>query len=452
MSVGIPGIGIGALFYVISALLMVVLELYRTIRGRSSLARWRVVGHQAAIAVCIILLTVVALWSLHLIVPASAYLDIRLGNAQGTGVGAGPSEPLVAALTTISTMPMLGTLVFLALVFCLAEAMPWVAGRAQSLPGSLHLGEGLAPRKQRAAPESAYLDIQLGNAQGTGAGAGRGAAGSYYRWYLMAYAALLVVAVGTASIQALALILIRDNYPEVSQVREPLISQTPSHVSSHVSRVGGEENERAWPQQEDKEQSADGKDDNHRPEQHNGPSHAGTEGDRGPVRTGQDQGGHLLAQGPRSVTPTQSAPPSAQKEPAAAKPEAASTLPPAEVPAQITATGVPVKGSGRGETGNIFPGSQDGDRFDMQIRVGTDDPVRITGNPVATRKRFRTSIANGAPNVSGLGGALAGCGTARARARCAGGMVAEDNCDATPFLPCSSRTRARPRAPARKPR
>src|SRR5215203_6908142 len=108
MTAGIPGIGIGALFYVISALLMVVLELYRTIRGRSSLARWRIVGRQATIAACIILLTVVALWCLHLIVPASAYLDIRLGNAQGTGAGAGPGGPLVAVFITIleSAMPI----------------------------------------------------------------------------------------------------------------------------------------------------------------------------------------------------------------------------------------------------------------------------------------------------------------------------------------------------------
>jgi hypothetical protein len=102
------------------------------------------------------------------------------------------------------------------------------------------------------------------------------------------------------------------------------------------------------------------------------------------VRTGQDPGGHFLAQGPRTTaTATQSAPLSAQREPAAAKPEAASTPPPAEAPTQITAASVPVKGSGRGETGNISAGPRDGDRFRIQIRVGADDPVRITGNPVS---------------------------------------------------------------------
>jgi cytoskeletal protein RodZ len=230
--------------------------------------------------------------------------------------------------------------------------------------------------------------------------------------YLSSAALLALVAV------ALALILPRDSQPAaVSQVREPLISQAPSQAS----RVGGEENAPARPQQEDEEQSADGKSYNHLSEQHNGPSGADTEGDGGPVRTEQDPGGRFLAQGPRTATATQSASPSAQKEPAAAKPEAASTPPPAEAPAQITATGVPVKGSGRatpppaqapaqvtattppaaeapaqvtatgvpvagsggGETGNISPGPRNGDRFDIQIRVGADDPVRITGNPVS---------------------------------------------------------------------
>jgi hypothetical protein len=373
MSVGIPGIGIGAVFYVISALLMVVLELYRTIRGRSSLARWRVVGHQAAIAACIILLMVVAMWSLRLIVPASTHLDIRVGNALGTGAGSGPGGPLVAAF--------LGTLVGLSLVFCLVRALLWVAGRPQSLPGSLRFGEGLAPQKQRAAPGSAHLDIR------DWYGIWTRDAGSNYRGHLMGSAALLVVAVGAV---AIALILMRGNYSAVSQVREPLISQAPSQVS----RVGGEENARARPQQEDKEQSADGTSYNHRPEQYDGPLDADTRGGGGPVRTEHDTGAHFLAQDSRTSTATQSAPSSAQNGPAASSVAAASTAPPAEVPAQMTATGVPVTGSGRGETGNISPGSQHSDRFDIQIRVGADDPVRITGNPVSDELARRASATS----------------------------------------------------------
>jgi hypothetical protein len=101
MSVGIPGIGLGARFYVIAALLMVVFELYRTVRGRSSLARWRVVGRQAGIAACVVVATVVAVRILLTIVSGSAYHDIPVGDAQETGAGAGPGGQLVAALITI---------------------------------------------------------------------------------------------------------------------------------------------------------------------------------------------------------------------------------------------------------------------------------------------------------------------------------------------------------------
>jgi hypothetical protein len=64
--------------------------------------------------------------------------------------------------------------------------------------------------------------------------------------YLGSAALLILVAV------ALALALSRDSQPAVvSQVRGPLISQAPSQVSP----VGGEENERAWVQQEDDEKT-----------------------------------------------------------------------------------------------------------------------------------------------------------------------------------------------------
>lgn len=50
MTVGIPGTGIGGLFYLTLALAMPVRELWLTVRGRSSLARWRIVAYQWGIA------------------------------------------------------------------------------------------------------------------------------------------------------------------------------------------------------------------------------------------------------------------------------------------------------------------------------------------------------------------------------------------------------------------
>lgn len=51
---GLPGTGLGGLFYVLLALWMPVAELYATLRGRSSRDRWRVVGTQFAMACAVV--------------------------------------------------------------------------------------------------------------------------------------------------------------------------------------------------------------------------------------------------------------------------------------------------------------------------------------------------------------------------------------------------------------
>jgi hypothetical protein len=59
MTAGLPGAGIGGLFYFCLVLLMPVRELYLTARGRSSLARWKTVGFQFSMVSGIFL----ALWT-----------------------------------------------------------------------------------------------------------------------------------------------------------------------------------------------------------------------------------------------------------------------------------------------------------------------------------------------------------------------------------------------------
>jgi Na+/melibiose symporter-like transporter len=46
VAAGLPGFGLGGLFFILSALLAPGRELWRTARGRSSLAAWRGVGRQ----------------------------------------------------------------------------------------------------------------------------------------------------------------------------------------------------------------------------------------------------------------------------------------------------------------------------------------------------------------------------------------------------------------------
>lgn len=50
MTAGLPGVGIGGIFYLISALLMPVHELFRLVRGESSVERWRLVARQWVLA------------------------------------------------------------------------------------------------------------------------------------------------------------------------------------------------------------------------------------------------------------------------------------------------------------------------------------------------------------------------------------------------------------------
>jgi hypothetical protein len=54
MSAGLPGLGLGGLFFIFSALLAPVPELWRTLRGRSDLASWRAIGRQLAQALAMV--------------------------------------------------------------------------------------------------------------------------------------------------------------------------------------------------------------------------------------------------------------------------------------------------------------------------------------------------------------------------------------------------------------
>ena len=50
MTAGLPGVGIGGIFYLASAILMPVRSLYAVVTGRAHDARWRMALRQAAIA------------------------------------------------------------------------------------------------------------------------------------------------------------------------------------------------------------------------------------------------------------------------------------------------------------------------------------------------------------------------------------------------------------------
>src|SRR5919106_951000 len=110
MSAGLPGLGLGGLFFVLLALLAPFVELIRTARGRSSVAAWRTVGRQVALALTMV---------------AAVELTLRLLYALVDATGlAGPlsdRSPTVLALRPIGI-----TLGLLACVLAAAKAMQLV--------------------------------------------------------------------------------------------------------------------------------------------------------------------------------------------------------------------------------------------------------------------------------------------------------------------------------------
>ena len=71
MTVGVPGVGFGGIFYLIGALVMPVREVVRTARGERNVQRWAVVATQWSLAASIL----VALWATgwvlgHVLTPA----------------------------------------------------------------------------------------------------------------------------------------------------------------------------------------------------------------------------------------------------------------------------------------------------------------------------------------------------------------------------------------------
>jgi cytoskeleton protein RodZ len=257
-----------------------------------------------------------------------------------------------------------------------AEALSRELRRRQTLRGEPQYVE--PPRRD-------YFDrslIFLGGAAGAGregtieeeedAGTASSSAGGN-RVYLASAALLVLVAV------ALALTIPSDGQPAVSQVREPLVSQGPSQMY----RVASEENGRTRPQEDDES-------DRRRPKQRSG----AFDEDAVQTRTGQNGSGEHLAQGLRPATATPRASPAARKEPATAEPEATVTPPSGGAPDRVNVAGAPVKGAGRvpppnargpREPSAAAQGPRGGGDFNVRIVVGSDDLIRITGDPANGR-------------------------------------------------------------------
>jgi hypothetical protein len=69
MNIGTPGSGLGGLFYLISALIMLPTELWTTVKGKSSRQRWMLVVTQIGMGLGMIGTTLLTVWIIGLIFP-----------------------------------------------------------------------------------------------------------------------------------------------------------------------------------------------------------------------------------------------------------------------------------------------------------------------------------------------------------------------------------------------
>lgn len=138
MTVGLPGAGIGGLFYLMAALLMPVRELGRTLRGRSSLARWGLVGRQFANAAGIAAGTWATGW---LIVIGARHLVATTTTTAGAG-GAGGAPTHVLQLLRpaqgIATLLLLGAILIAMALLAAVLGTP--------APAVVHRPHGAAPK------------------------------------------------------------------------------------------------------------------------------------------------------------------------------------------------------------------------------------------------------------------------------------------------------------------
>jgi len=103
MSAGLPGLGLGGLFFIFSALMAPIPELWRTLRGRSDLAAWRVVGRQFAQAVLMVAVMDLALRFSYL-----ALSETGLGNPPPADSGTVLPLVLIGITSALLSMVVIG--------------------------------------------------------------------------------------------------------------------------------------------------------------------------------------------------------------------------------------------------------------------------------------------------------------------------------------------------------
>ncbi len=120
MSAGLPGVGLSGVFFIISALVMVPLEIARTVRGQSSLARWATVLRHLAMALAMIVCVELTYAGVRLAV-AALHAATRHVSRFGAAGAAQASVPK-PAFHMLPVAPVAVTLAVVALLLVAAKS------------------------------------------------------------------------------------------------------------------------------------------------------------------------------------------------------------------------------------------------------------------------------------------------------------------------------------------
>jgi hypothetical protein len=137
MFAGLPGIGVGTLFYVLIGLWMPLRELPRLVRGTSSVARWRLILKQLTFSVSIIFSIMMAeavlMWVLGQSGPGSLNPARLLNN-----------ELSSRAPQSILAAPITASLLLLGFVLFVVEAMRVIVSGRHERRRRIHVQAGTA--------------------------------------------------------------------------------------------------------------------------------------------------------------------------------------------------------------------------------------------------------------------------------------------------------------------
>lgn len=121
MNAGLPGTGIGGVFYLVSVFFMPFLELFKTMRGESSLERWQLVGKQLVMAGSII----GGMWLMGLILGMVVAWSGAAVGKPGAAFHLGYTTHL-AQLNMFHIVPLVISLITLSTIYLLTHMMRFV--------------------------------------------------------------------------------------------------------------------------------------------------------------------------------------------------------------------------------------------------------------------------------------------------------------------------------------